>query len=648
MTPALPEPLKRALVAYQTGDLAGAADLCRDVLAKHDRSDALYFAALHLLATVQFRSGRLTEALASYDEALAVRPQSLDTLRNRANVLGALKRFDEAVADYDRALALRPDFAEAHIDRANVLMQMKRFEEALASYDKALAIRPDDAIGLSNRGSALHALRRSDEAVMSYDKALAINPDFVEALINRGTALAAQQRFEEALASCQQSLALRPRSAWALTTRGKILYHLGRFEDAVASYDKALAVQPEHVEALHHRARALTELGRFEEALASCGAVLAGRPDSAEAFNQRGLILIELRRLPEALASFRKAQQLQPELVDAHRNELQLYLLVGDYRGAWWKYDERLKQDASALPPSKFPSPPWDGLKMLFDKTILLYGDRAYDDTIQFCRYIPILAAQGARVILDVERPLRELVAGIDGVTQVVTDEHDPVAFDFHCPFAGLPRARGTTLASIPAKVPYLRPPLQAAAKWDVRLDAKQRRRIGIVWSGDPPHERDPRYSIELAALLPLLDVDATFVCVQRDIASADEAVLKKRPNVLTFGDALRDFSEAAALVSRLDLVISVDSCIAHLAGALGRPAWVLLSYTPNWRWLLDREDSPWYPTARLFRQRRPEGWNDVVARVAVELQKFVTSSSATVHPGLDPVLLSQVPAEPG
>jgi tetratricopeptide (TPR) repeat protein len=669
MEPALPEPLKKAWAAYQAGDLAGADGLCQDILAKHNRNDALYCDAVHLLAAVQFRSGRLAEALASYDEVLGTKPQFADALNNRANTLKALKRFDEALASYDSALTVRPDFVEALNNRGNALMEMNRFEDALASYDRALAIRPDYAMALNNRGSALKALKRFDEAVISYDKALAIKPDFVEALVNRGNvlrevtrfeealaaydralalrpgdaetllnrgiALMALQRFAQALASCKQSLALRPGHAAALTNQGVILHELGLFEEAVASYDEALASRLNDAELLYHRARAFTELRRFEDALASCETALTSRPDFAEAFNQRGVVLKELRRFPEALASFSKAQKIRPDFVDAHRNEAQLYLLAGDFRSGWWKYDQQSKQGAATLLMSKFPNPPWDGLEMLCDKTILLYGDQACD-TIQFSRYIPRLAALGARVIVEVERPLRELIAGITGVAQVVVDEDPPPVFDFHCPFAGLPRAFATTLNNIPATVPYLRPPNLAVADWEMRLGAKTRRRIGIVWSGDPPRENNLSRSIELAAFLPLIGIDATFVCAQREISEVDQVALQQRPEILTFGNALSDFSEAAALVSCLDLVISVDSCMAHLAGALGIPVWVLLQYTPDWRWLLDREDSPWYPTARLFRQRRHDDWTEVVARVAIELQRVVDRSRATASPAHD------------
>lgn len=632
------EPLNRAFAAFQAGDLTGSEGLCQEFLAQPDKTDSLYLDALHLLAAAQFRAGRPSDALANYDAALAIRPQAADVLNNRAVALKALGRFDEAIASYDRALAVRADFVEALVNRGNALVQMKRFEEALANYDQALAIRPDNSTVLNNRGSVLNALARFDEALTSFDKALAIRPEFVEALNNRGISLSSLRRFEEALANCKQSLAARPSNAQALATQGLVHHELGQLKDAVANYDKALASEPQNFELRCRRARALSALGRFTDALSDYDAALTSRPDYAEYYNQRGLVLMELRRFPEALTSFRKAEELRPDFADAHRNELKLHLLTGDFRRAWWKEDQQWKWEKATASPSKSKEQQWDGLQLLSNKTLLLHGGQSYADVIQFCRYIPRLAARGARVIADVAPPLRELIAGMPGVAQVASDDGTEVRFDLHCPFAALPRALATTLDTIPNAVPYLPVAPQAADQWNNKLGAKDHVRIGIVWSGDALQENTGG-SIELAGFLNLLNADATFLCAQRDISGADVDLLRGRPEILTFGDALNDFSEAAALVSRLDLLISIDSSMAHLAGALGKPVWVLLRHTPDCRWLIDRKDSPWYPTARLFRQNANGNWNDVVHRVSTELQKFIEKNGAS--PPLAPEFLT-------
>ena len=613
LEPKLPEPLKQAWAAYQTGAFAAADGLCRDILGKHQQSEPIYLDALELLAAVQVRGGRLTEALASYDTALSIRPQFPDALNNRANVLKALRRLDEALADYDRAIAARPDFVEALNNRGNLLMQMKRPDEALASYDKALAIQPRYPMVLNNRGNALCALRRFDEALSSLDQALAIRPDFAAALSNRGLALAALRRFDEALASCKQALALQPGNAQVLAAEAVVRREFESFQRAAASRDNAAPTQRDTGDLLQH-----------QRGVRDGEAASAGHPDLAGASHRRSRIQTEPRRHPATPASSVKAKDLPPDLVEAYHDEVERYLLAGDFRRAWLKYDQQLKSAASTAPPSKFANSLWDGLQRLFDRTILLHDDGAYSDTIQFCRYVPLLAKRGAHVVVKVGSPLRELIAGVAGVAQVVPDEGGEIAFDLHCPFAALPWAFRATLETIPATmVPYLQAPPAAAAEWNTRLGVKARRRIGIVWSSDPSQENAHR-SIELATFLKFFDVDATFVCAQRDISGTDAALLQARPEILTFGDALKDFAGAAALLSCLDLVITVDSSMAHLAGALGRPVWVLLPYMPNWRWLLDRDDSPWYPTARLFRQRQANDWNEVLARVAVELQRFV------------------------
>jgi tetratricopeptide (TPR) repeat protein len=634
-----PAPLQEAFSAFKGGDMAGTEKLCQEFLEKHDRTNPFYFDAIQLLAAFLLRARRPADALASYDAALAIRPHDANALNNRGLALKTLGRLDEAVASYDSALAVQPDFAEALINRGNALVLTKRFEEALASYDKALAIRLDNATLLNNHGTILNALGRFDEAVASYDKALAIRPDFVEALNNRGVALTSLRRFEDVLANCKQSLAAHPGNVQALATQGIVLCELGRFEDAVASYDEALATQSQNAELRYSRARALTELGRAADALIDCDAALARRNDYAEAHNQRGLVLTEVRHIPEALASFRKAQELRPDFTDPHRNELKLHLLTGDFRRAWWKDDQQWKWDASAAQPNKARERQWDGLQLLSNKTILLHDAQSHTDAIQFCRYIPRLAARGARVIIDVDQPLRELIGGMPGVAQVTSGNEAATEFDLHCPFASLPRAFATTLETIPNAVPYLPVAPHAADQWNDRLGAKERLRIGIVWSGEEPQKHSV-CSIELAVFLKLLNVNATFVCAQRRISGTDAELLRERPEILTFGDALNDFSEAAACISRLDLLLSVDSSLAHIAGALGKPVWVLLRHTPDWCWLIDREDSPWYPTARLFRQSPNGDWSEVVDRVAVALQKFIETNDAS--PPLAPELLME------
>ena len=523
---------------------------------------------------------------------------------------------------HDRALVSRPDFVEALYNRGNILRELKRLDEALASYDRALALRPGLAAALCNRGNTLRDLVRFDEALASYDRALGLQPNLVEAISNRGMVLHELKRFDEALASYERALGLQPDYAMALYNRGVTLHALKRYDEALASYDRALGLQPDYAEALNNRGLTLHALKRFDEALASYDRALGLQPDYATAFNNRGTLLRDLMRPGEALASYERAVALAPDSAEANWNESLLRLLTGDYSRGWAKYEWRWQNEPMSFAKRNFAQPLWLGGEAIGGKTILLHSEQGLGDTIQFCRYVPLVAALGARVIVEVARPLAEIAVSLSGATQVIP-EGDPLPdFDLQCPLLSLPLALGTQLETIPSETPYLHAPAQSATDWGARLGAKTGPRIGLVWSGNVMVKEDR--SIGLRALQPILDVAATFVSVQKDLLPVDAALLKDRGDIPHFGGELASFSDTAALISNLDLVISIDTSVAHLAGALGKPVWVLLNYAADWRWLLDRNDSPWYPTARLFRQDESRTWNGVVGRVHEALLDFV------------------------
>jgi tetratricopeptide (TPR) repeat protein len=532
-------------------------------------------------------------------------------------------RFDEAericVAVLDR------DPGEFDAMRLLGLLQHRAggCAEALTSYDRALALRPDHAETLNNRGNVLIDLKRFAEALASYDKALRVEPQFADAHYNRGLLLKRLKRCEDALESLDAALVIRPDYAQALNTRGTTLYELDRHEEALASYDKALAIRPAFAEAFNNRGVALYRTRHFDEALASYDQAIAVRPAYAEAFNNRGVALKELRRIEEALASYGKAQQLAPDYADPHWNEALLRLLIGDFAAGLAKYEWRWQRPSFTSPLRNFPQPQWDGTELFEGKTILLHGEQGFGDVIQFCRYVPQVTARGARVILEVAQPLCGLMGSL-GAAEIVAAGSRLPPFDLHCPLMSLPLALGTRLDTIPAAVPYLAAPTDAAAAWETRLGPRKRPRIGIAWAGNPRQENDRNRSASLTALLPLLDIDATFVSLQKDLRAGDDALLRARDDIVKLGGALADFSDAAALVSRMDVVVSVDTSIAHLAGALGKPVFVLLCFTPDWRWLIAGDTNPWYPTARLFRQTRPQDWDEPVAEVAAVLKAMV------------------------
>jgi tetratricopeptide (TPR) repeat protein len=654
----LSQALDIASKAYQAGKLAAAEQICWQIIA----ADPDSVGALNLLSVTHAALGKHEEALAGYDRALALRPDSADVLNNRGVTLLSLMRYDEALASCDRALGLRPDFVEALNNRGIALYALKRFDEALASYDWALSLRPGYIDALSNRGNALNALQRHHEALASYDRALALQPRHVDALYNRGSVLRKLERYDEAVASYDGALAFQPEHIGALTNRGMALHDLRRYDEAVASYDRALALRPDDAEALLNRGAALHDLERYEEALAAHDRALLAQPDGAAALNNRGVTLHRLRRLDEALASYdralasrpdyaealvnrgitlhalkrldeapasyNRALRLRPDYADAHFFGAMSRLLTGDFGRGWIDYEWRWNSETIKLRKHDFQQPLWLGEHDIAGKTILLHGEQGFGDTLQFCRYVPLVAARGARVIVEVDGPLSDLMRCLDGAAGIVARGSPLPDFDYHCPLLSLPLAFKTSLETIPSGLPYLRAPDQALQDWGARLGKHHRPRIGLAWSGNAGHTSDRQRSIALRALLPLLDIDATFVSLQKEVRAADMETLGECGDLLHFGDELGDFADTAALVSHLDLVISVDTGVAHLAGASGKPVWILLAYVPDWRWLLDRDDSPWYPTARLFRQSDTREWDSVIATVGEALLKLVGKKS--------------------
>jgi tetratricopeptide (TPR) repeat protein len=596
-----------------------------EALASYGRALALrpdFAEALNNCGATLQELRRFDEALASYDRALALRPNYTEAHYNRGNALKELKRPNEALTSYDHAIAVQPDHAEALCNRGNVLLDLKRFEDALFSYDRALAVRPDYAEALNNRGLVLHELKRFDEALASYEGALAARPDHAEAFYNRGVILRELKRPDEALASYDQALVLNPAYFDALNNRGVVLHELKRLDEALASYDQALALNPVYFDALNNRAGVLHGLKRFDDALASYDRALAVRPDHVPAINNRGVTLYELKRLDEARACYDDALALNPAYVDGHFNKALLRLLKGDFDTGWREYEwRRVKEENLTLYKRNFSQPLWLGQTTIDGKAILLHAEQGFGDTIQFCRYVPLVAARGARVLLEVPAPLKDLMASLTGAAAVISTQDELPDFDLYCPLLSLPLALGTRLESIPAQVPYLSVPSESMRDWSSAVEPKRNLRIGLVWSGSSAHKGDGFRSINLRSLLPLLDVGAEFVSLQKDVRADDATVLQERRDLVHLGDRLNTFADTAAVIANLDLVISVDTSVAHLAGALAKPVWVLLPFLPDFRWLLDREDSPWYPTARLFRQEAAGDWSSVIDRVVRELE---------------------------
>lgn len=597
---ALARQLQEAVALHRDGALAAALSGYDAILrVQPDHVDALY-----LSGVIAAQQARARDALALMDKVIALEPGHAVALALRARALHMLGRLEDAVTAYDRCLVQKPDDADSQYNRGNALQALGRAQDALAGYDKAVALRPDYADAVYGQANALQALGRLDEALARYDAVLALKPDHAEAHSSRGNTLLRLGRLDEALASHERAIAIKPDNADAQSNSGNALLALGRPDAARVRYERAIALKPEHALARSGLGTALRDLGRLDEALLSYDRALALMPDHADTWSNRATALQALLRLDEALASYDRALALRPDHVDAQWNRSHVLLLSGDFARGWPAYESRWRMKAPSV-----AGQPWLGDAPLEGRSILLHSEQGLGDTIQFARYAPLVRALGARVILAVQAPLVRLMASLDAEIEVTTARD--VAADRHCPLMSLPLAFGMTLTNVPAPPRYLAAEPALVETWRARLPPTTRPRIGLVWSGNPSHRNDRNRSLPLETLAPLLDSDAQWLALQKDIPDRDAALLDR----LTLLD-LGDFADTAALIEALDLVITVDTSVAHLAGALGKPTWILLPFCPDWRWLTGREDSPWYPSARLFRQTTPGDWAGVIRRV--------------------------------
>jgi tetratricopeptide (TPR) repeat protein len=585
----IPERFQQALALHQQGEFIEAERVYREVL----QDAPTHFDALHLLGVLALQTLRTESGVELIAKAIALHPNSFGAHNNLGNGLRDLGRLDAALASFDRSIALRPDFAEAHNNRGIVLRDLTRLDDALVSFDTAIALKPDYAEAHNNRGITLQMQKRAGHAAASFDTAISLNPAYPEAYNNRGN----------------------------------LAKELGNFAAAVADFDKAIALRSDYAAAYYNRGITLQELRRLGDALASFDRAIALKPDYAEAYNNRGLVLQELKRPDDAIASFDRTIALTPDYAEAYNNQSLCLLQTGRFEQGWQRYEWRKKLE-QPFGNRSFAKPLWLGKGDISNRTVFVHWEQGLGDTIQFSRFAEALTTRGAKLVMSVQAPLYRLFKQMNSDVEIIEQDEVPAAFDYHCPLMSLPLALGTTLATIPAKLPYLFADETLRNSWRARLPPKTKPRIGIVWSGSAKHKNDRHRSIDLPTFASLLCANAHWISLQKELKESDAAALRQIDQIVSCGEELTDFSETAAIIDALDLVISVDTSVAHLAGALAKPVWILLPYNPDWRWLLDRSDSPWYPTARLFRQNGAQSWADVMTHVRCALDEFVRRAS--------------------
>jgi tetratricopeptide (TPR) repeat protein len=575
------------------------------------------------LGNVFLEQNEYSNALDAYDKALKIDPKYEEAWSNKGLALHELKRFDEAIAHYDKALSLKSDYARAWSNKGITLKELKRHDEAIAHYDKALSLRPDYAEVWSHKGIILHELKRHDEAIAHYDKALSLRPDYAEVWSNKGLTLHELKRYHEAIAYYDEALILKPDYARALSNKGITLNELKRHDEAIAHYDKAISLRPDFAEGWSNKGVTLHELRRYDEAITHYDKALSLKSDYAEGWSNKGVTLHELKRFDEAITHYDKALSLKSDYHEASLNKSLSLLLQGDFENGFLLYENRWASEKMFEIAGRrfFDKPTWLGKESLQGKTILLYGEQGFGDFIQFCRYIKLVSDLGAKVILEVPQSLASLLENLEGVSQLVIKDQDLPFFDYQCPLLSLPLAFNTNIFSIPAYIPYLASSAHQLARWKLKLGEKRNKRVGLAWSSMSGFKEDSKRSLLLADLVSALPLEGfEYICLQKELKECDKEFFRSYQNIRFFGDEFRDFSDTAALIENLDLVISTCTSVPHLSAALGKETWVLLSHVPDWRWLLCRDDSPWYPSMKLYRQTSIGDWKSVLDRVKSDL----------------------------
>jgi tetratricopeptide (TPR) repeat protein len=590
-----------------------------------------FVAAAHAQGTTLLRLGKLDEALQALQNASTLAPDNPDIHSDLGVTLERLGRKEQALREFETATALNPGLVAAHHNRGLLEVALGRLPAALLSLDRALALQPGLALLHANRGNVLSDLGRITEALASFERALALQPRDAGTLRNRARVLISLQRLEEAVAGFDAALAIEPQEVDSHFYRGLTLAKLGRHADAVVSFDRALQLKPATAEILNNRGVALAQADRMEEATDDFAAAIESDSTHLEALTNAANTARTLQRFDEAHRLFDLALRLQPDSSQLRLSKGLLLLTLGDFAAGLPLHEARLEIEQSSPGQHKVGPPPLPELDSLAGKTLLVHAEQGLGDTLQICRYIPMLEARGVRVVFAVQPALTLLMQSLSAQSRIVDYDQPLPPFDSRIALLSLPMLFGTRLHSIPADVPYLSAQATRRANWQPKLRALPGIKVGITWQGNLETELQGGFrgrSFPLAALAPLASVPGiTLISLQKGAGARQRADVEFGHQVLELADPWymgpEEMLDTAALIRELDLIVTSDTVTAHLAGALGVPVWVALSTSPDWRWLTQREDSPWYPNMRLFRQGIRGQWAPVFERIAGELAGY-------------------------
>lgn len=577
------------------------------------------------LAKRHHQARQLAEAAAIYERVLAVAPQHVEALQLLGLVALDLNRPDVASDLFRRGLAIMPNSAELHYNLGVASMFLKQMESAAEAFRRTIALRPDIALAHGNLGAALVSLGRHDDAIAAAKAALAIHPNHPDSYNNLGVALKETNRLDEAAAAFERATQIDPRFSSAWTNLAATLQKMNRPGLSAPAYRQAIKLSPNDPELHQNLGRVLADDRQLDPARQALEAAIRLKPDYPDAYTNLANVLHGLGQYEPAIAAARQAIKLKPDVPLPQYNLSLMLLTRGEFEEGWRLHETRFDVPQLDMKRHNQGRPIWDGSD-LHGKTILLNSEQGCGDTIQCMRYIPLIQQRGGRIIIGCHKDLARLLQRFPGIDRVISDIDPSLDFDVSSTMLSLPYLFQTTLQNLPATVPYLQADPADVTKWKARLASIPGQKIGIVWAGRPGHNNDHNRSMKLADFAPLGKVaGAAFITLQKGAAAEQAKDPPAGLNLLDWSTDLSDFADTAALIENLDLVLTVDTSVAHLAGALGKPVWVLLPFVPDWRWMLERTDSPWYPTMRLFRQPRYGDWQAVIRGVAAELGRSGT-----------------------
>ena len=580
----------RAQKLQREGKLLEAETLLKRILRTVPDSAVV----LRCMGMVMFQQGRADEAETFMRRAIAIKDDYAEALNDLGCILAQTKRGGEALTVFAEALELQGDYAEVWFNMAGVQSQQNDFDGAIASYLRAVEFQPNRPAFQNTLGCAYARIEKNDQAVECFRKAIQLDPKILDAYRNLGKMLEKQRKLPEAVSVYQRMIELTPKDPRAHSRLGCALNSLGKYDQAMAKFRQSVAIDPKF----------------------------------AQAHNNIGVVLTNIGKYAEALPHYAKAMELDPKLSNAQLNWGLAMLREGKLEKGWDNFEWRSETPAGKKIKKnrQFDQPRWDG-GPLDGKRIFIYWEQGFGDTIHFCRYLPLVAQRGGQVIFECQQSLVGLMKGLDGGAEIIDPQADEPIFDVHCPLLSLPRAFGTTSETIPVDLPYIFPRSADVADWRQRLGVREGLRVGIVWAGTPNTPTDRRRSLPASMFAPLMEIQGTNFYSLQIAERTEELSELDADKIVDLASGIIDFSDTAAAISQLDLVIAVDTAVVHLAGAMGKEVWTLLPFLADWRWQIDRTDSPWYSTMRLFRQEAPEKWDGVLASVGEALREKVAQS---------------------